>query len=167
MAEQGKQVRPAERAGEAQRIVPRTSFDEMSRLMDRMFENFWPGGMMRPMGFGWPELARMDVSVPRVDVIDREEDVLVRAELPGVQKKDLNVSVSDGAVTIKAMAEREQKEEEGEYYRRELSRGAFSRTIALPAEVDAAKAKASFKDGILDLTLPKAERAKPRQVTIE
>ncbi len=170
MAEQSKQVKPAEKAGEIQR--PRAAgralspFDEMERMMDRMFADFFPRSFLRP--FGWPSVAaEWEPQVPRVDVVDREEDVLVRAELPGVQKKDLDVAIRDSAVTIKANVEREEKEEQGDYYRRERRRGSFARTVELPAEVDGTKAKASLKDGILELTLPKVERARAHHISIE
>jgi HSP20 family protein len=77
------------------------------------------------------------------------------------------VSVTDNAVTIKASTEQEQKEEKGDYFRRELTRGTFVRTVALPTEVNGEQAKANFKDGILELTLPKVERAKARHLKIE
>ena len=92
---------------------------------------------------------------PRVDVIDREDELVVRAETPGIDKDDLEVSVSEGSVTIKGATRREEKEEKGEYHRCEIMRGTFSRSVALPAEVDADAAQATFKDGVLELTPPK------------
>jgi HSP20 family protein len=168
MTTESKQVTPAKTGREMQRPLPRTlsMFDEMDRMMDRMLEGFFPRGLMRPFR-EWPELSTMEARIPRVDVIDREEDILVRAELPGVDKKDLDVSVRDSTVSIRATSAQEQQEEAGEYYRHEVARGAFMRTIPLPTDVDGDKAKASFKDGILELTLPKVERAKARRLTID
>lgn len=134
-----------------------------------MFEDFLGRGMRQ---FGWgrealPEAAGMETRIPRVDVIDRENELLVRAELPGVDKKDLDVSLNENMLTIKAGTYHEQREEEGDYYRCEISRGSFARTLALPAYIDIDKAKASFKDGILELILPKIEQSKRRHITIE
>jgi HSP20 family protein len=104
---------------------------------------------------------------PRVDVIDRDNDIVVKAEIPGVKKEDLDVSMTDTTVTIKGSTSHEEKHEKGNYYRCEISRGAFSRTVALPSNVDTDKAKAVFNDGILELTIPKVEKAKRKSITVE
>ncbi len=155
---------------EVQRAEPSramTPFEEM----ERMFEDFFPRGWLRP-GRGmhrWGEMAPFEGRWPRVDVEDRENDVLVRAELPGVKKDDLDVSLSESAVTIKATSRREKEEgeKEGEYYRHEISSGAFSRTIPLPGEVDAENVQAKLEDGVLQLTLPKREQAKRKRIQVE
>lgn len=138
--------------------------------MDRVFESFFPRGWLRPfrlerpvLGEGW---GPMEMMRPRVDIVDRDEDVLVRAEIPGVKKEDLDVSMTDNTVTIKGTSSHEEKEEKGEYFRQELSRGMFSRTIALPSDVEGDKAKASFKDGVLELTVPKLAKSKRRRISI-
>lgn len=105
--------------------------------------------------------------MPRVDVVDREHEVMVRAELPGVERDALEVSTTNDSVTIKGTTRHEEKQEEGEYVRCETVSGSFARTVSLPCEVDDAKAKARFKDGLLELTLPKAERARRRAIQIE
>jgi HSP20 family protein len=101
-----------------------------------------------------------------VDVIVRDDEVLVRAELPGYKKEEIEISVSDSSLTLKGETKSEETEEKGDYYRCEISRGAFSRVIALPAEVDDSKAKASMKDGVLELTLPKREKSKRHAISI-
>lgn len=159
--------------GEVQKAPARAPgpFEEMERMMDRMFEGFTPRGWLRPLHWEWPSWGRLPAPfegrMPTVDVIDREDDVLVRAEIPGVDKKDLDVSLTDSTVTIKGNARREEKEEKGDYYRHEISSGTFARTVALPAEVDGPKAKAAFKDGVLELTIPKLEKAKRHAVRVE
>ncbi len=156
------------KGGEVQRAVSRapSPFEEM----DRLFESFFSRNWLRPMRWEWPAAGELSAPfegrLPKVDVVDRESDILVRAELPGVDKKDLDISITDNAVTIHATTSRETEEEKGEYYRREITRGSFSRTVALPAEVDADAAKASFKDGILELTVPKVEKAKRRRIEV-
>jgi len=143
-------------------------FDEM----DRMFENLWrqswlPRGFMRPLEMDFGNIpAPFEGRTPRVDVIDRDKEVLIKAELPGVKKEDVDISVSDDSVTIRASTRYEEKEEKGKYFCREMSRGDFVRTLALPAEVDGAKAKASFNDGILELTAPKVTQSKRHKVSI-
>jgi HSP20 family protein len=137
----------------------------MERMMDRVFGDFPSRAWTRPWHTEWPELA--ELRMPKVDVMERDEDIVVRAELPGVEKKDLEISTTDTTVTIKAATRHEEKEEKGDYYRCEISRGSYARTLALPTTVESAKAKASLKDGVLELTLPKVEKSKRRTVTVE
>jgi HSP20 family protein len=152
--------------------VPRmlTPFEEMDRLFERMWEGFGPR-WLRPLRSEWPwgrepELG-MEYQMPRVDVVDREAEVLVRAELPGVEKKDLDVSVTEQTLTLRASAHREEVEEKGEYRRNEIVRGEYVRTLALPAAVDGEKARATFKDGLLELTLPKLEIHKRQRIAVQ
>ena len=123
------------------------------------------------MRTGWPwagEAERqLDYRVPRVDVVERDDAVVVRAELPGVDKKDLDVTMTEGTLTIKAATRKETKEDRGDYHRSEIVQGEFLRTVPLPDEVDADKAQASFKDGLLELTLPKAQVARRRNIKVE
>ena len=126
---------------------------------------------MRPFHRDWPTwgdfAAPFESRMPKVDVVERDDEVVVRAEVPGVEKKDLDVSVSENSVTIKGETSHETKEEKGDYVRSELSRGTFSRMVSLPGTVDAEKAKATFKDGILELSLPKVEKSKRKSVAID
>lgn len=139
--------------------------------MDRFFESRFPSGWMRPFHWtlpSWSEVnAPFEGKMPNVDVIDRENEIVVKAELPGVDKKDLDISVTKNTVTIKGSTSHEEKEEKGDFYRCEMSRGSYSRTLHLPAEVNEEKAKAKFKDGILELTIPKVEKAKRRIIKVE
>ena len=143
--------------------------DELERMYERMF----PRGWLRPHHWDWDfpgfrDFAEgFETKVPKVDVIDRDEEVLVRAEIPGVEKKDLDVSLSDNTVTIKGSTSHEEKQEKGDYFRSEISTGSFSRTLTLPADVDGAKAKATFKNGVLELLLPKLADSRRRTITIE
>lgn len=146
-----------------------TPFEEMDRLFERMFEGFGPR-WLRPLRAEWPwgELeTRLDYRMPRVDVIDREAEVLVRAELPGVEKDQLDVSIAERTLSIRATTRHEQEQEKGEYRRSEIMRGEYVRTLTLPAEVDGEKAKATFKDGLLELTLPKLEVHKRQKITVQ
>lgn len=139
--------------------------------MDRLFEAMTPRGWLRPMRWEWPALAEMarplEGRMPKVDVIERDDEVVVKAEVPGVKKEDLDISVTDNTVTVRGCTSHELKEDAGDYYRMEMSRGEFSRTVALPADVDGDKAKASYKDGVLELVLPKVAKAKRRSIKVE
>lgn len=131
--------------------------------MDRWFDELGRRGWLHPFTWETPLTDRM----PKVDMLDREKEVVVRAELPGVNKDDLDVTVTRHNVTIKATTEHEKKEEKGEYYRHEISRGEFQRTLELPQAVDEAAAKATFRNGVLELTLPKTETTPRKTVKVE
>jgi HSP20 family protein len=124
-------------------------------------------GRRWPRAFGWDlPVAERSEFAPNVDVIDRDDEVVVRAEVPGFRKEDVEVSVSGNMLTLSGETGSEEREEKGNYYRCEISRGAFSRSLTLPTEVDESKAKASMKDGMLELTLPRVEKSKRRIITI-
>lgn len=139
--------------------------------IDRLFDDFLTrGGLGRALGLQrlMPRTAMpFEGRVPSVDVIDRDSEIMVRAELPGVSRDDLDISVTENTLTIKASSRHEEQVEEGDYQRCEISRGSFSRTLGLPGYVDSAKASASFRDGILELTLPKLEQARPRKINVQ
>jgi HSP20 family protein len=99
-------------------------------------------------------------------VLDRDEEILVRAEVPGVDKKDLQVELSGPMLTIHGERRREEEEEKGEYFRSEIAHGMFSRTIRLPEEVALDKAAAEFKDGILEVHLPKTHKTERRRIEV-
>jgi len=134
--------------------------------MERMFDQYLHGGWLHPWSV-FREAALPDIRFPKVDVVDREDEVVVKAEIPGVDKKDINVTVGDDSVTIKGATCHEQKEEDGDYYRCEISRGSFSRNVALPARVDGSRARADFRDGMLELTLPKVASAKRHTIKVD
>ncbi len=137
---------------------------------ERLMESFFDRGLMPSKRWEhplWERFAAFEKGVPKVDVVDRDSEVLVRAEVPGFDNKELDVSVTDGAVTIKGEHGEETREEEGQYFHSEITRNAFTRTVALPSEVDADKASASFKNGILELTLPKLKKANRRKVEVK
>lgn len=167
MAKTTKQeVVPVKQGGELQKAgAPRalSPFEEMEHMFEEFFPRRWP----RLMRWEWPSLPELpELRLPRTDLIDREDEVLVRAELPGVDKKDVDVTVTEDTVTIKAETKREEKEEKGDYYRREISQASFARTLALPADVDGTRAKASFKDGVLELAIPKQKKSKRHTITV-
>ncbi len=143
-------------------VAPRNSpLPDFDHELERFFGRRWP------RLFDWPDLgARLESAAPKVDVIDRDGEVCVRAELPGFRKEDIEVSLSDSAITIKASSSQEKGEEEGDFHRKEIRRDYVSRTVPLPSEVDGTKATAKLSDGVLEVTAPKVERARRQTVEI-
>lgn len=129
------------------------TFTSLQREMDRLFDDFFRrGGLMRE----WP-----------VDVVETNDTVVVKAELPGMEPKDVDISVSGGKLTIKGERKAEKEEKGKTFYRMERCYGSFSRTIELPASVEADKAKADYKNGVLEITLPKTEQVKAKKIPIK
>jgi HSP20 family protein len=135
-------------------------FRDMMNLradMDRFYKNFFGGFPDEHDGF-W---------APVVDIVEDKDSYIVKAEIPGMKKEDIKVTVRDNILTISGERSSETEEKEKTYHRIERSYGRFSRTIALPSTVDASKIKAAYKDGVLQITLPKPESAKPKQIDVE
>jgi HSP20 family molecular chaperone IbpA len=154
MATETKEVAAPKEPTMESKVTPKVEL--RSEGGEKGFIPMWPGQALSDMTRFLEGLFVREF--PAVDIIDRDSDILVRAELPGVLKEDLSVSLGDNSLTIKGTA-REEKLEKGDYLRREISRrGRFSRTLPLPFEVDAAKGKARLKDCLLELTLPKAAK---------
>ncbi len=136
-------------------------FGRLSSLrdeLDRLFES------------PWTELARTSQLLsgwtPALDIHEDKDNFIVRAELPGMKREEIDVSLHDGALSISGERKLEQKFEEAEVYRTERFFGKFQRTVSLPAAVAADKVKAQYKDGVLTITLPKTEEAKPKQIDV-
>jgi HSP20 family protein len=134
-------------------------FYSLQSQMNSLFDDFFTGfnGMPRALatgGFG--------AFSPSVDVKESDKDFTVRAELPGVEEKDIEVTVTNDAVTIKG-EKKEEKEDKGKnYYYMERSYGSFNRIIHLATETESGKAEASFKNGVLNITIPKSLAAKAK-----
>lgn len=140
----------------AERRAFTNPFNAFRQEMDKLMESFFGGFDLRPFG------RKPEVFTPRIDVVDTDKEIRVSAELPGLDEKDIDVSLTKESLTIKGekKEEKEEKEEKGkDYYRSERSYGSFTRTIPLPLEVDAEKVSASFKKGVLTVTLPKTKQA--------
>jgi len=138
-----------------------TPFNRMSSLrneIDRLFDLSMPT-LTRDAGLfsGW---------APALDLFQDKDNVFVKVELPGMKKEEIHISLHDGLLTITGERKREEKTEEGETFRSETYYGKFHRSVTLPTMVDANKVKATYKDGILTVTLPKAEEAKPKQIEV-
>jgi len=137
---------------------------EFERVFDDFFRRRWP----RALSFDWPQLPGLsrENGAPRMDVVDGADAFTVRAELPGVAAKDVEVSVSDNTITVKGTCSHEETRQEGDYWQREIHEGASTRTLSLPSHVDADRASAKLKDGLLEVTLPKAEQAKRQRIAV-
>lgn len=156
---------------------PHERFDLLSdsnffKEMDQIFEHYFPRRWRHPFRLGWPgtathQMAPFEGKTPCVDIIDREADFLIKAELPGVDKKDINITIANNVLTLEANMGKEEKEEKADYYRQEICRGSYQRTFSLPAAVKENEAKASFKNGILELTIPKMEKTKRSTIKVE
>jgi HSP20 family protein len=130
--------------------------------MNRLFDGFDRGFLTEPFE------GRFESFRPRVDVSETDKEIRIAAELPGMDERDIRVSVSKDALTIKG-EKKEEKEDKGKaYYHMERSYGSFLRTIPLPAEVDSEKINAEFRKGILTVTMPKTAKAieKNRKIPI-
>jgi HSP20 family protein len=140
-------------------LVPWSGMTSFRREMDRLFDRF-----LEPM---WPEMPAMGEWEPKLDVTESKDAVTVTAELPGVEQKDINVTIQEGVLTIKGEKQAEKEEKDKRRHRIERSYGAFYRSIVLPAAVDSSKATATFKDGVVTITLPKAPEARGTMIPIK
>jgi len=102
-----------------------------------------------------------------VDIYEDADNVVIKAEIPGVNKEDISVSLTEDTVTISGKKSEEKKVEKENYYRKEIRTGSFSRSFTLPCAVDKEKVKATYKNGILEIVLPKSEKEKAKEVKIE
>jgi HSP20 family protein len=128
--------------------------DEIDRLFDSPLNEFTRTSHLLS---GW---------TPALDVLEEKDNFVVKAELPGMKKEDILVSFHDGSLGISGERQSETKQEDAEVYRAERHVGRFQRSVTLPAAVAADKIKAAYKDGVLTVTLPKTEEAKPKQINV-
>lgn len=132
----------------------------LREAMDRLFEE----SFVRPQA-GW--LAPVEAGTLAVDVYETDDSVVVKSAVPGVKPEELDIAIAGDTLTIKGETRSEEEIKEENYVRRELRYGSFARTIAVPSSVVADKAKAEFENGVLTLTLPKAEEVKPKAIKVK
>ena len=126
--------------------------DEIDRLFESPFAD-WPSQVFS----GW---------TPALDMHEDKDNITVHAELPGMKKEDIDISLHEGCLSISGERKSEKEHKDAEVYRSERFVGRFQRTVTLPSAVDAEKVKASYKDGVLTITLPKTEEAKPKHIDV-
>jgi HSP20 family protein len=167
MANQSDEKR--ENTGRELQQPTRSQFLSPLEDVEHWFDEFFPRNWMQSFfRRSFPDMEpAFGGRIPKVDVIDRDQEIIVKAELPGVSKENLDVSLNENVLTIRATSQQEKKDEREQYYRRELSRGEFQRSLRLPTNVNVDQAKASFRDGILDLVIPKTEASKRQSIKIE
>jgi len=148
-------------------IIRRNPFGELTTLQDRINQLF-----TQPFGPMWrSEGAEQGLTasgfVPAVDIYEDEHNIVLTAEVPGVEEKDLDISLENGVVTISGERKMENEEKENNFHRIERTYGRFTRSFTLPPTVDENNVKAEFNNGVLKITLAKREEAKPKQIKIE
>jgi HSP20 family protein len=136
---------------------PLRELARLEREMEDMFGRMpaWPWGERER---GW---------APAIDMIDHKDEIVLRADLPGLTEKDIEVTVEDGALTIRGERKAETEEKKEDYYYSERTYGVFARTLPLPTGVEADRVKATFKSGVLEVHLPKAKEAKGKKIEIK
>lgn len=153
-------LRRKRHGGPPARAAEATPMSHFQRELDRLFGDFWPefGEALEP----WTESF-----VPNVDVAEDDKEIRITAELPGMDENDIDVSISNGILTLQGEKKQEEEEKEKGYYCRESSYGKFYRRFPLSAEVDEDKADAEFKKGVLNIKLPKTETAQAKAKKIK
>jgi HSP20 family protein len=138
---------------------PFGEFGSIRRAMDRLLEDYTP---IR----GWRGGEMAELTFP-VDVRDNGNEITVKAVLPGIKPEDVEITVTEGVLTIRGESREETKDEKENYYRREIRYGSFARSVPLPTRVKEEHAEAEVKDGMLTVHLPKAEEVRPRQIAVK
>ena len=140
-------------------LMPAPELTSFRREMDRLFDRFWEddGGDL-PMTRQW---------IPTLDFSENDETYMARYEIPGLEPKDVQVTLQDNVLTVKGEKKEELKQKGEKWYRMERTHGAFSRSIRLPSAVDGSKVNAVFKNGVLTITVPKVAEAKVPTIPIK
>jgi HSP20 family protein len=141
--------------------VSRGPFQELEREMDEVFGRFF--GEAR-----WPRLTgELRGWTPAVDMIDRKDEVVLRADLPGLEQKDVEVTVEHGTLMIRGERKAEKETKDDDYYASERWAGTFFRSVALPPGVDAQRVRATFRNGVLEVHLPKTKEAEAKRIEVK
>lgn len=130
----------------------------LREAMDRLLEE----SFVRPYGSSGGRATSL-----ALDVYEQDEDIKVRASIPGIKPEDIDISITGDTLTIRGETQEEKEEQQGNYHMRERRFGAFHRSITLPTMVNADQAEATYENGVLTLTLPKAEEAKPKSIEVK
>jgi HSP20 family protein len=139
--------------------------EEIRRDMENLFSEFFEPSARR--GHWWPRPMEARVIVPAVEMYGDKNQIVLKAELPGVEKEGIDLAITKDTITLKGEKKKEAEVKEEDYYSAERSYGTFTRTIPLPVEVDSEQAKASLKNWVLTIVLPKKEEEKAREIRVE
>jgi len=138
--------------------------ERLTRQLGDEFDNLFEG-FLRPMR--WTEEPVNEGLVPRMDVVENDNEFVVHAEMPGVKKDDIQITLEDGVLTVDAESKSETEEKEGSrIVRQERRYGRYVRSMRLGKEIDEKKVNANYRDGVLELTLPKAEEVRPKKINV-
>ncbi len=149
------------------RWAPEREIDRFRREIDKIFEDFFSPGRF-PSLFGRVTRELEDFGTfPAIDVYDDKENIVVKAEVPGLKKDDIEIQIKGRDLVIKGEKKKEEEIKDENYYYAERIYGTFSRVIRLPVDVKTDEVKAKFKNGILEIVLPKVEEAKPKEIKVE
>jgi HSP20 family protein len=132
-------------------------FDEAERWFEEAFRR--PLSLLSRRRWPWTRMSELEEISPSVDIFEKGNDLVVKAELPGMRKEDIEVSVTDHTMRISGEKKREEKIEKKNYYWEERSYGSFTRSFQIPSEVQTDKVEANFKDGVLEIRIPKTKEA--------
>lgn len=141
------------------RWEPFGGLTSLRRDIDRLFEDFFERGAFPRGALGATE--------PAVEVSDTTDAVVVKAQVPGISKENIQLSVTENTLTLQGELKEEETTEDKNYHRREFRYGAFARTVSLPTAVQAEHATARLKDGVLEVTIPKSEETKVKEIPIQ
>ena len=134
-------------------------FPTLKEEMDKLFEDFFGRTGFPAIGeSGW---------LPAIDVHETKKDVVVKMDVPAINPKDVSISIVDDKLVIKGERKKEEETKEETYYRSERVYGSFQRIVQLPAQVVGDKARAAYKDGVLKITIPKSQKAVPKEIKVE
>lgn len=143
------------------RFNPNRGTIDFRRHMEHMFDDFFGDvfkGTRMDLTRGWN---------PKVDIFEEEDHIIMKAELPGVEKDNISIDVNGRVLTLKGERTSDNEVKEESYYRRERSYGCFERSFTLPAETDSEQIKAEYKDGVLKLNIPRPASSKPKAIAIQ
>ncbi|VVB91939.1 Small heat shock protein HSP16.5 [uncultured archaeon] len=147
----------------------RNEFRRFEEMMNRMFEDFW-GRPRRPLlssGERGGETLPAEYRPPSIDVVETDREVIARAEMPGLEKENIKINLTEDRLEISAETKQEEEKKEKGYVYREIRSGSYYRAIALPSPVDPNNAQASYKNGILEIKIPKTEVKEKKEIKVE
>lgn len=139
-------------------LLPR--FSQRRRGIDRLFDSFFEGDMLASPGFD-------TVWMPAVDLHEKDDAYIVKVELPGMKKEDISITIHQNTLTLRGERREERTDNKAQYIRAERNVGSFLRSFTLPSSVKADKVEAVYRDGVLTITLPKAEETKPKAIPVK
>jgi HSP20 family protein len=142
------------------RWTPMGNVQSFQQEMNRMFNDYFRGGNAEEAASG------VSTWTPPVDIHETDDALVIKAELPGISKDDVSIDVHQNTLTLRGQRKHEAEVKQGNYHRVERAYGTFQRSFVLPTMIDQEKVRATFKDGVLELHLPKSEAAKPRRIAI-